>query len=163
MAHSHHSSLNDSISKDPVGELEFYTNLAKAASLGSQANNGNGSCNDSDEASLMAGSLITSGVSGVHGHVADLASPSCMSPSSLQVNREHRHDNLEEDRKQHLDDNDNDCIDNDGEDDCEVGAVAGNGQEHRDQTKASALAAAAAAAQAHLNGTSEYISISNFI
>lgn len=164
--HSHHTSLNDTISKDAVGELEFYTNLAKAASLVSQTNHGNGSCNGNDEISLMAASINASGTPpGGHGHSTELPSPTCMSPTSLQVNLEQRHDNLDEESKRHLDDNDidNDCMDNDGDDDCEIEADTINGQRHRDQTKASALAAAAAAAQAHLNGTSEYISISNFI
>lgn len=172
IAHSNHSSLNDTISKDAVGELEFYTNLAKAASLASQTNHGqiNGSCNGNDETSLMAVSINASGTPpGGHGHPAELPSPNCMSPSSLQVNLEERHANLEEERKQHLDDNDNDndndndCMENDGDDDCEIEPDTITGQRHRDQTKESALAAAAAAAQAHLNGTSEYISISNFI
>lgn len=147
--------------KDHLKELEFYKNLAKAASLASQNNNNNNSnsnnnninINNNDKSPLphQPSQHLKNNNS------INLTSPAT-SPQPMQIvdtdDQLHHHTiNDESDNHRRQDDDVHNLTDNDTD----------MTDHPTDQAKASALAAAAAAAQAHLNGTSEYISKSNFI
>lgn len=178
--HKIHSPLGNSITdmplhyatedKDHLKELEFYKNLAKAASLATQNNNNNNNSNNNNNNLInneksplphhptTANTTTATYLQNNTGNNNQLPSPAS-SPQPMQIDTEIHHtildedDNLNTSLHKRIDEDVHILTDNDAE----------MLEPPTDQAKASALAAAAAAAQAHLNGTSEYISKSNFI
>ena len=147
--------------KEHLKELEFYKNLAKAASLASQNNNDNNSnnnnlINNNEKSPLPHHPALAQNNNSISNTHHSLTSPAS-SPQPMQIDSDLHH-SLHEDDDNHVAlKRHNDEIHNLTDNDAEML------EPPTEQAKASALAAAAAAAQAHLNGTSEYISKSNFI